>query len=348
VHIGDSRAYLFRDDKLTQITHDHTFVQALVDEGRITADEASSHPQRSLILRVLTGNDVEPDYSVREAVVGDRYLICSDGLSGVLSEETIEEALKIEDPAEAADQLIDLALRGGGPDNITVIVSDIVEGYGEGAPVAAGAVTEGRGQQDPKPTSAAARAALARPARPRPPDEPPVDAPRGHRRSLVLGSLVALVVVAALGLISWWYLQHQYYVGASKDGRVSVLRGVSGSVSGVSLHSVAQESNIRLDDLQPVTRRQVLEGIQAADRPDADRILTRLNSQLLPLCRTAPVASPSPSPTPKATPRASTRPTTGSSARPSTRPSVRPSPSPSPSPSPKAQVPGRDCRKQHS
>ena len=97
-HVGDSRAYLLRDGQLSQITHDDTFVQTLIDDGRITAEEANSHPQRSLLLRALNGQEVEPDLSMREARAGDRYLLCSDGLSGVVSEETLAEALKDPDP----------------------------------------------------------------------------------------------------------------------------------------------------------------------------------------------------------------------------------------------------------
>ena len=127
VHIGDSRGYLLRDGELAQITKDDTFVQTLVDEGRITAEEAHSHPQRSLIMRALTGHEVEPTLIMREARVGDRYLLCSDGLSDPVSHETILEALKLADVGESADRLIELALRGGGPDNVTVVVADVVE-----------------------------------------------------------------------------------------------------------------------------------------------------------------------------------------------------------------------------
>ncbi|MEO5876276.1 MAG: Stp1/IreP family PP2C-type Ser/Thr phosphatase [Streptosporangiaceae bacterium] len=129
VHIGDSRAYLLRNGELFQITHDHTLVQSLVDEGRISLDDAATHPQRSLLLRALDGrNEVEPDLSLREAQIGDRYLLCSDGLSGVVSAETIHQVLSShEDPEQAIRQLIDLANRGGGPDNITCVVADVVD-----------------------------------------------------------------------------------------------------------------------------------------------------------------------------------------------------------------------------
>ncbi|MFF7155873.1 Stp1/IreP family PP2C-type Ser/Thr phosphatase [Streptomyces sp. NPDC008139] len=129
VHVGDSRAYLLRDGVLTQITQDHTWVQRLVDEGRITEEEATTHPQRSLLMRALgSGEHVEPDLSIREVRVGDRYLICSDGLSGVVSHQTLEDTLAgYQAPHETVQELIQLALRGGGPDNITCIVADVLD-----------------------------------------------------------------------------------------------------------------------------------------------------------------------------------------------------------------------------
>ena len=145
-HIGDSRGYLLREGELYQITHDHTLVQSLVDEGRISADDVSTHPQRSLLLRALDGRSVaEPDLSVHDAQVGDRYLLCSDGLSGVVTDETLRETMAtIEDPDAVTRQLIELALHGGGPDNITCIVADVVDTTTSqvpptGAPVLAGA-----------------------------------------------------------------------------------------------------------------------------------------------------------------------------------------------------------------
>jgi serine/threonine protein phosphatase PrpC len=145
-HIGDSRGYLLREGELYQITHDHTLVQSLVDEGRISADDVSTHPQRSLLLRALDGRSVaEPDLSVHDGQVGDRYLLCSDGLSGVVSDETLRETMAgVEDPDAVTRQLIELALHGGGPDNITCIVADVVDTTASrvpptGVPVLAGA-----------------------------------------------------------------------------------------------------------------------------------------------------------------------------------------------------------------
>ena len=148
-HIGDSRGYLMRDGELTQITKDDTFVQTLVDDGRITKEEAHSHPQRSLIMRALTGHEVEPTLTMREVRLGDRYLLCSDGLSDPVSDETIQDALKIPDVTDSADRLIELALRGGGPDNVTVVVADVVDNdYGPTQPIIAGAVSGDSGVHD--------------------------------------------------------------------------------------------------------------------------------------------------------------------------------------------------------
>jgi protein phosphatase len=128
VHIGDTRAYLLRDGELFQITHDHTYVQSLVDEGRISPDEATSHPQRSLLLRALDGSaDAAPDLSLHEARPGDRYLLCSDGLSTVVPAQAVRDALSATgDPDERVRTLIDLANSSGGPDNIACVVADVV------------------------------------------------------------------------------------------------------------------------------------------------------------------------------------------------------------------------------
>ncbi|MCX0278239.1 protein phosphatase 2C domain-containing protein [Nocardia zapadnayensis] len=128
-HIGDSRAYLLRDGELSLVTRDHTFVQMLVDEGRITPEEAESHPQRSVVMRVLgdVGSAPELDLSFRDTRLGDRWMLCSDGLTGFASIEDIQEALAdIADPGACCDRLVDLALAGGGADNVTVVIGDVV------------------------------------------------------------------------------------------------------------------------------------------------------------------------------------------------------------------------------
>jgi protein phosphatase len=128
VHVGDSRAYLLRDGGLTQLTTDDTFVQRLVLQGAITAAEARRHPQRSLVTQAVQGTAVNPATTVIRPRPGDRFLLCSDGLSDVVDDATIAEILRgCEDLAGCAQQLIDAALRNGGRDNITTVVADVVE-----------------------------------------------------------------------------------------------------------------------------------------------------------------------------------------------------------------------------
>ena len=129
IHVGDSRAYLLRDGELSQITHDHTYVQTLIDSGRITADEARTHPKRNLLLRAIDGTGVpEGETSIREAQVGDRYLLCSDGLCGVVTDAAIEAVLaQVPDPTAAVTELVDLALAAGAPDNVTAVIADVIE-----------------------------------------------------------------------------------------------------------------------------------------------------------------------------------------------------------------------------
>jgi serine/threonine protein phosphatase PrpC len=128
VHIGDTRAYLLREDELCQITHDHTWVQSLVDEGRLSPEEGDSHPQRAMLVRAIAGGGGhQPDLSVHDAAASDRYLLCSDGLTRVVSTESMSAALRRRSsPDEAIEQLIALAYEGGAPDNIACVVADVV------------------------------------------------------------------------------------------------------------------------------------------------------------------------------------------------------------------------------
>ncbi|MGY1916900.1 PP2C family protein-serine/threonine phosphatase [Blastococcus sp. SYSU DS0973] len=296
-HVGDSRAYLLRDGQLSQITHDDTFVQTLIDDGRITPEEANTHPQRSLLLRALNGQEVEPDLSMREARDGDRYLLCSDGLSGVVSEETLAEALKDPDPEATADRLIELALRSGGPDNITVIVADVLEDTGSNGrfdPVIDGAAGDNIGQREVDPRSAAGRAALADPGPPPPPPPtlPTGGGPSARRRPLrillVAGALLTVLVAGAIGVYVW-ALNH-WFVGVSGSGddeQVAVYRGLDASVLGMDLYRLDRGTDLAVTDLVPAARSRVRDSITADDSGDADRILAALEDQRLPLCRTA-------------------------------------------------------------
>ena len=245
-HIGDSRGYLLRDGELNQITRDDTFVQTLVEEGRITAEQAHTHPQRSLIMRALTGAEVEPTLTIREARAGDRYLLCSDGLSDVVSEETIADTLSsVTDHGDCADRLIELALRGGGPDNVTVVVADVVDvDYGDHRPIRAGAAGEGDDEYVPDPKTSAGRAAALRPPQesPRRPTvdvEDVVEERRPRRKWLwALIAIVLIVLVVAGGFVARSIIRSNYYVG-EHDGEVVLYRGMQGSILGISLNSVS-------------------------------------------------------------------------------------------------------------
>jgi protein phosphatase len=368
-HVGDSRAYLYRAGVLHQLTHDDTFVQSLVDDGRITEEEAVHHPQRNLLLRALNGTELEPSLTQREARAGDRYLICSDGLSGVVSAEAIADALTEADPERAADLLVELALVGGGPDNVTVVVADVLDTGSPaterlptvvidpdatgpisqmtremprvplppipeepGAPTryasdddelddeddeldedldeeddldgAAGDLDEGEDRPDPGVVraSAASGTGTADGPSPRGPDGPRRSPPdrralgaggrRWHRRGALVVALVALLLVAAGGSALW--VRSQYFVGARGDV-VGVYRGVNGSLLGVQFSSFQEDScagaagctPIRLSDLQPAARNQVLSGIQASSLTDARAVMSRLAGRLLPPCGSA-------------------------------------------------------------
>ena len=328
LHIGDSRCYLLRDGELTQITHDHTLVQTLVDAGRISEEEAEAHPQRNVITKVLDGrDDLEPDLSVREVRAGDRYLLCSDGLTGpVGSSDTLREALSVPEPQQAVDQLVQLALRGGGPDNITVIVADAVDSDHAlpADPVVAGAAADA--PQAPLPgidTTAAARARTAEGRRVeepvRPVAAPAAVEPRRHgRRLAVVAGLVGVLLLAAAGA-GYAYVQSQYYVGAD-DGQVAVFRGVNSSVAGVELSSVDERSDLSTDQLGELDAARVEKGIVAKSKSDAQQIVARLKTLACP-----PTPAVSPQPTPSAA--ASLAPATPAASSPAPAVSLLPTPS---------------------
>lgn len=248
VHVGDSRAYMYRNGQFSQITRDDSFVNELLEQGRITADQAATHPQRSLLLKALTGHEVEPKLTMREARSGDRYMLCSDGLSGMVSDETLAEAIQIPDPQDCADRMIELALKGGGTDNVTVIVADVVDvDFGEDAPIVGGAAGDGSDQYDHQGDSPAARArALTQPP-PAPlpqPSEPPPD-PKAKRRKRwrwFVGIVLVLVLLAAGTIATRYFVLSQYYVGEGPNNEVTIFRGVPGSILGIQLHQEAEGS----------------------------------------------------------------------------------------------------------
>ena len=318
VHVGDSRAYLLRDGVLTQITQDHTWVQRLVDEGRITEEEATTHPQRSLLMRALgSGDHVEPDLSIREVRVGDRYLICSDGLSGVVSHQTLEEALaSYQGPQETVQELIQLALRGGGPDNITVIVADVLDldtgdtlaGQLSDTPVVVGAVAEtqhhlhdngimqtpagrayGLGRQMPQaggggefgpPGSGDTTGYVPAGSFGSYTDEDFVK-PKKSRKWLKRTFYTALVLGVmgggCYGAYQW--TQTQYYVGVNGE-HVALYRGISQNLAWVSLSKVEKDHpEIELKYLPSYQQKQVKATIAEGGRDVAQSKISELAVQ---------------------------------------------------------------------
>lgn len=303
VHLGDSRGYLLRDGALTQVTTDHTFVQHLVNTGKITPEEAEHHPQRSVVMRVLGDfdPDVAPDLSVREARPGDRWLLCSDGLSGFVSGDTIADTLRdVADVDACADRLVQLALRAGGGDNVTVIVADVVEldnvPDGDG-PSTSAAIVGSAATSRNRPTAAAdgpaARAsalskqagAAARSAADGAP--PAADAgaadssedaedadtpdPRRRRRRRVVAALVTLVVLAALAtgvVLSYRWTQTQHYVGIDA-GTVAIYQGIPQTIGPIALSTVVERSDARIADLSSYVRDRLEQTIHTDSLDDA-------------------------------------------------------------------------------
>jgi protein phosphatase len=317
VHVGDSRAYLLRDGVLTQITQDHTWVQRLVDEGRITEEEATTHPQRSLLMRALgSGDHVEPDLSIREVRAGDRYLICSDGLSGVVSHQTMEDTLaSYQGPQETVQELIQLALRGGGPDNITVIVADVLDidsgdtlaAQLSDTPVVVGAVAENQLQlhdNGAMQTPAGRASSLGRPVPGQgggefgPPgsgdttgyvstgsfgdysDEDFVKPRTGRKwlkRSFYIVLSLAVIGGGLYGGYRW--TQTQYYVG-TQDDHIALYRGISQDLAWVSLSKVEKDHpEIELKYLPPYQQKQVKATIAEGGLTDAKSKIDELAVQ---------------------------------------------------------------------
>jgi PPM family protein phosphatase len=348
VHVGDSRAYLLRGEHLSQITHDDTYVQSLVDSGKLTAEEASHHPRKSVILRALMGADVDPDVSIREARAGDRYLLCTDGLSDVVTAPTLLEALSEGDPQECADRLVELALRGGGPDNVTCVVADVVDaGFGDDVPVIGGAFIDPTDSAPPPAESSPAERA-AQMTRLDVPQH--VEAPRQRRwlrRVLITAAVLAILIGGTSGFYAW--TQSQYYVGRSGE-EVAIFRGVNTEFGPLKFYKVSQNTSLKMSDLTLAARSSVESGITAHSQSGAQQIVDNLmKTQLLPLCRTTTpsptnrareVRPSSPRTTPRSTPGGARAPTTttthhavdvrGSTSGPVGTPTLSPTATPTP------------------
>lgn len=305
-HVGDSRAYLFRAQGLTQLTHDHTFVQTLIDEGRITEAEARYHPHRNLILRAIDGQrDSEPDLFVVPLQVGDRLMLCSDGVCGVLDDGRIADVLSGGSADFAAVELVRASLEAGSSDNVTCIVADVVPDDAaldsdDQEPQLVGAATELRrrgrlfrghrsgdtGELEPVhsddeedlPAGAIA--------------DDPIDvddrealryAPRPPRRFTWLRRLLGLAVIAGIlwagGAAAWAWTQRQFYVGVD-NGTVTIFRGINTSFAGLDLSSPYETTDLELDNLATYDARQVSDGVNQTDLTAAHRYIGQLATRV--------------------------------------------------------------------
>lgn len=308
-HVGDSRGYLLRDGNLTQLTVDDTFVQSLVAEGKLDPEDVSTHPQRSLILKAYTGHPVEPTLLTFDARVGDRVLLCSDGLSDPVTHSTIEETLRLGTPEEATQRLVDLALRSGGPDNVTVVVADVVEvdgddpAVGTAAPVTAGALN-GDQPDIARPDTAASRAAAIS-RQPKTIDPVPEIEQPPEKTSRKLGALVvALIVLIGVVAAGWWgytRINTTYFVATGTDDTITVEQGVDYRVFGFDLHEpykmacIDRDGELTLlddcttdppftvDDL-PESLRGSIEGLPSGSYDEVQAQMQRLAEQALPAC----------------------------------------------------------------
>lgn len=281
VHIGDSRAYVLRGEALTQVTTDHSFVQYLVESGQITPEEAEHHPNKNVVLRVLGDSqaDVTPDETIREAVVGDRWLLCSDGLSGVVSPETLGAVLaEIDDPGECAEELIRLALRAGGPDNITCVVADIVEpgSYPVGPPQIVGAAAIDRHAASRGGEGAAGRAAALRKQRRLAIDED--DGEDQTKRRAWFAPLLGLVVAVLLGVggwLGWSWTQSQYYV-IGQDGYVVIYQGIPQSLGPWKFSHAVEVTDLSLAELTDADRQRLQDPVLRSSREKIDQYIDQL------------------------------------------------------------------------
>jgi protein phosphatase len=297
-HIGDSRIYRFRDGKLEQITSDHTFVQRLVDSGRITAEEAAVHPRRSVLMRVLGDVDAAPeiDTAIHEVRPGDRWLLCSDGLSSYVSEEKIATILQTVRTAQgAADRLVKESLDHGAPDNVTVVLTDIDDSQTSGAqPLFVGSAAAPLSyDSDTVRRPIRLPTLLLHPLKATQPEDSHFeperegyleelieeDRRRARRRRIVWLLLVAAAAAAIVaGLIgAYQWTQSHYFVGAN-HGTVAIFQGVQQNIGPIVLSSVYQETQIQLSDLPAYQREAVIATINADNLRDAHDILDRLQT----------------------------------------------------------------------
>ena len=290
VHVGDSRLYRLRDGAFERLTDDHTLVDELVRSGKLTQQEAEQHPQRSIITRALGSEGIEADSRTWPARDGDVYLICSDGLTGMVDEARVGELVAAAPSLSAAARtLIDAANDAGGRDNITVVLFRLEEVGGPGAAaeataehaavaaepatVAGGRPSDPVGAADPAGGAPAERVARRAPRPPR--SERPA---RGRRRRSLTGPILVLFLVACVILAAYYASQTVYFVGATNDGFVAVYRGLPYDLpAGVKLYSVNYESGMPADELSAAQKRTIT-GHKLRSKNDAQDLVRQLET----------------------------------------------------------------------
>ncbi len=368
-HVGDSRGYLLRDGTLSQLTKDHTFVQSLIDEGRITEEESRTHPHRNLILRAVDGvHETDPDLFDVELAPGDRILLCSDGCSGVLDADRIADILGTGSVDYAVVELVRASLDAGSSDNVTVVVADVVDpataGNEEdtGAAATTGPMLVGAAAEQPRRTPIASKSFFRGHRSGDTGEIEPVPgaaadgdvdpealryAPRPPRRFRWVKRLVALAVLvgilAAAATAAYGWSQRQYYVAFDGD-RVAVYRGIQSDLPWPTMNRVHHVTEVTRQSLPPYRAAQVTEGIPADDPEHADEIVAQLTG----FARKCPEPEPEPSPSPspsgtKDGNKQGTKDGQDSGSRTGDKASASPSPRQSTEPSPSPTLAPPDC-----
>ena len=276
-HVGDSRAYLYRAGELSQLTEDHTLVSRMVREGRLQPEEAERHPQRSIITRALgVDADVEVDELSMGIEEGDRYLICSDGLTSMIDTESVRDVLEnLADPNDAVENLVQRANEAGGEDNITVVLVDIVADDAV-VPAATGApVTDHRPsprettEPDAAPAPPAVVTGVHRLEDISPADPAASPRRRGFGKALAWTLLVLAVLAGGAYAAARYTLANSYFVGADGSGTVTIYRGIPEEIAGLSLKESEEATDVSVEDLPDFLQGDVEEGIKADSLDDA-------------------------------------------------------------------------------
>lgn len=274
-HVGDSRAYLLRNEQLEQLTEDHTLVSRMVQEGRLAPEEAERHPQRSIITRALgADSEVEVDELSLPLQENDRILICSDGLTSMIDASAVQDVLtRQKSPQAAADELVELALQAGGEDNVTVVLIDLVaDGAEPPAPVdTPAAAPREQTEPDAVPAPPAVDTGVHRldevPRR----TQPETDPQSGRRwgRGVVIALIAILLLGGAAYAAGRYTLANSYYVGADDAGRITIYKGIPEEVAGVSLREAEEQTDVSVEDLPAFLQGDVEEGIKVESLDEA-------------------------------------------------------------------------------